>query len=191
MFKTSHTNKRLGHITQKALILLSTGASLSLTRRPDRYFRIIGSAAKEWQKINQRSLHEAIKKLYQSKMIDCKDNGDGTTSLTISDNGKNRILKYNIENLKIKKPKRWDGLWRIVIFDIPESKKKARDAVSGKLKAIGMMPIQKSVFICPYNCKDEIDFITEIFEITPFVRFITANEIDISLDLKRKFGIIS
>ncbi|HEY4519046.1 hypothetical protein A3A18_01795 [Candidatus Azambacteria bacterium RIFCSPLOWO2_01_FULL_44_84] len=191
MFKTSHTNKRLGHITQKALILLSTGASLSLTRRPDRYFRIIGSAAKEWQKINQRSLHEAIKKLYQSKMIDCKDNGDGITLLTISDNGKNRILKYNIENLKIKKPKRWDGLWRIVIFDIPESKKKARDAVSGKLKAIGMMPIQKSVFICPYNCKDEIDFITEIFEITPFVRFITANEIDIALDLKRKFGIIS
>jgi len=191
VFKTSHTNKRLGHITQKALILLSTGASLSLTRRPDRYFRIIGSAAKEWQKINQRSLHEAIKKLYQSKMIDCKDNGDGITLLTISDNGKNRILKYNIENLKIKKPKRWDGLWRIVIFDIPESKKKARDAVSGKLKAIGMMPIQKSVFICPYNCKDEIDFITEIFEITPFVRFITANEIDIALDLKRKFGIIS
>lgn len=164
---------------------------MSLTRRPDRYFRIIGSAAKEWQKINQRSLHEAIKKLYQSKMIDCKDNGDGITLLTISDNGKNRILKYNIENLKIKKPKRWDGLWRIVIFDIPESKKKARDAVSGKLKAIGMMPIQKSVFICPYNCKDEIDFITEIFEITPFVRFITANEIDIALDLKRKFGIIS
>ena len=102
---------------------------------------------------------------------------------------KNRVLKYKLDDIKIKNTNKWDGLWRIVIFDIPERQKRARDALSLKLKEIGMLPIQKSVFASPYECKNEIDFISEIFSVKPYVRYILAKEIDIALDLKRKFRI--
>ncbi len=163
---------------------------LSLTRRPDVYFSVVKKIAKEWRKINERSLREAIKNLYKSKMVDYKENNDGTINLILSEEGRNRILKYNLDKIEIKKPSQWDKLWRLVIFDIPEDKNLGRKALGAKLKELGFYPMQKSVFIHPYECKDEIDFITEIFELAPYVRFLRVKDVDIELDLKNKFHLV-
>jgi len=52
---------------------------------------------------------------------------------------------------------------------------------------LGFYPLQKSVFIHPYECKDEIDFITEIFDLAPYVRFLRVKDIDIEQDLEERF----
>ncbi|KKS26475.1 MAG: hypothetical protein UU84_C0026G0007 [Candidatus Yanofskybacteria bacterium GW2011_GWC2_41_9] len=160
---------------------------MSLTRRPDAYFRIVKGMVKEWRKINERNLRIAIKNLYKSKMVDFRENQDGTVLTILTDKGKKRILKYDIDKIEIKKPMRWDKLWRLVIFDIPEDKNLGRKALAAKLKELGFYPMQKSVFIHPYECKDEIDFIIEIFELSPYVRFLRVKDIDIELDLKERF----
>ncbi len=160
---------------------------MSLTNRPDAYFRVARQIAKEWGKMNERNLREAIKRLYQSKLIDCRENKDKSVSLILTDDGKDRILRHEIDKIEIKKPAHWDNLWRMVIFDIPEDKKPGRDALNVKLKEIGFYPMQKSVFIHPYECKDEIDFIIELFELAPHVRFLRVKDIDIELHLKDIF----
>ena len=175
---------------QKILLLLEAGVILGFTRRPDTYFKIVKKVAKEWQNINKRALYRSIKKLYQSQLVDFKENQDGTASLVLTDKGKKRTLRYDIDNIKIKKPNCWDHLWRLVIFDIPEDEKKARNAFHSKLKDLGFYPMQKSVFVYPYDCQDEVYFIAELFDIKPYVRFIVAKDIDISLHLKHKFGLI-
>ena len=179
--------KRMGPMSKKIMLLLIGGASLSLTRRPDAYFRIVKGMVKEWRKINERNLRIAIKNLYKSKMVDFRENQDGTVLTILTDKGKKRILKYDIDKIEIKKPNRWDKLWRLVIFDIPEDKNLGRKALAAKLKELGFYPMQKSVFIHPYECKDEIDFIIEIFELSPYVRFLRVKDIDIELDLKERF----
>lgn len=163
---------------------------MSLTRRPDAYFRVVKNIAKEWHKINERNLRIVIKNLYKSKMVDYKENSDGTVNLILAEEGKNRILKYNLDKIEIKKPVQWDKLWRLVIFDIPEDKNKGRKALGAKLKELGFYPMQKSVFIHPYECKDEIDFITELFELAPYVRFLRVKDVDIELDLKERFHLL-
>ena len=182
--------KHLGPASKKVLLLLEAGLVLSLTRRPDHYFRVLKKASKEWKKINERYLRETIKRLYQSKLIDYKEDKDGTVMLTLSEKGKSRILKYDIDKIEIKKSARWDKLWRLVVFDIPEDKNLGRKALAAKLKELGFYPMQKSVFIYPYECKDEIDFITEIFELSPYVRFLRVKDIDIELDLKERFYLL-
>jgi DNA-binding transcriptional regulator PaaX len=127
--------------------------------------------------------------LYQSQLVDFKENKDGTISLVLTDKGKKKTLQYNIDTLKIKKPIHWDKLWRLVIFDIPEKEKKGRDALAGKLKQLGFYPMQKSVFIHPYECKNEVDFIIEIFNLRRYVRFLVVKEIDVELDLRNRFGL--
>ena len=179
--------RHLGPVGKKILLLLSAGLALSLTRRPDTYFRIIKSTAKEWRKINERSLREAIRKLYGSKIIDYRENKDGTVKLVLTGAGQKKALVYNLDKIEIKKPAQWDKLWRLVIFDIPENKKKGRMALALKLKEIGFYPMQKSVFIHPYECKNEIDFIVEIFDLAPYVRFLRVKDIDIELDLRSRF----
>ncbi len=179
--------RQLGPTAKKILVLLEGGLILSLTRRPDAYFKIIKKIAKEWKKINELNLKRTIKRLYRSKLIDYKDNNDGTVSLILSDSGKRRVIKYSLDKIKIKKPIQWDKLWRLVIFDIPEDKNLGRKALAAKLKELGFYPMQKSVYIYPYECKNEIDFIAEIFELAPYIRFLRVKNTDIDLDLKNKF----
>lgn len=185
--KRNSKRLQIGPVAQKILVFLSAGVSLALTNRPDRFFRILKSAKKEWGKINSRSLREAIYNLYQSQMVDYRENNDGTVTMILTDNGKKKSLKYNLDKMGIKRPIKWDGFWRIVIFDIPEYKKQARNALGLKLRQLGFYSLQKSVYVHPFDCKDEIDFISEIFEVKPFVRFILAKDIDVALNLKNRF----
>src|SRR3989344_3419862 len=53
--------------------------------------------------------------------------------------GKERFLQHQFNILALPRAKRWDGKWRIVLFDIPEPKKKIRDSLRRKLKALGFL----------------------------------------------------
>src|SRR3989304_8673735 len=79
--------------------------------------------------------------------------------------GKKILKEVVFNNLKIDIPKRWDGKWRMVIFDIPEENKNSRDIVREKLKQIGFLRIQKSVYLFPYECTKEIVFLAERLDI--------------------------
>jgi hypothetical protein len=114
---------------------------------------------------------------------------DGQQILTLSEDGKKRVLNFNLDQMTIKKPKTWDGYWRIVIFDIPERRKQGREAFRGKLKQLGFYQLQRSCFIHPFDCKSEIDFISEVFEVSPFVNFIVAKEVEGAPLLKKSFGL--
>lgn len=65
-------------------------------------------------------------------------------------------IRENIPILKLA-AKPWDGKWRIVIFDIPEKKKKRRESLRRKLVDLGFGRWQKSVYIIPHDIRDEIN----------------------------------
>lgn len=172
---------------EKVMLLLKAGAVLSLTGSLSAQFRIARAVAREWREIERRALYDAIRKLYQSQLVDIRENDDATVSLRLSQEGKERVLRYDLDKLTLPKSKHWDGLWRMVIFDIPESQKQARNALSEKLKQLGFTALQKSVFVYPYDCKDEVDFVVEIFNVRPYVRFLLVQESDVDLHLRAKF----
>lgn len=176
--------------TQKVLLLFAGGLALGLNRSSSQYFKIIKSVHKEWKKINRRELNQAIKSLYRSKMIEIREGKDETIALVINNAGKKKVLVYNLDEIKINKPKHWDGKWRIVVFDIPEKHKPAREALRKKLKELEFYQMQKSIFVTPYECEDEINFILEMFKIRPYARYIVAQRIDNQLHLKKIFDLI-
>ncbi|MDP4001208.1 MAG: hypothetical protein Q8P83_03130 [bacterium] len=111
------------------------------------------------------------------------------TIIRLTKKGKSRVLKYNFEKIKIETQKRWDKKWRIIIFDIPELHKSARIAFMRKLREIGFSMFQKSVWIIPYPCEDEIDFIKEIYGITQHVNLIIAEKIDKESKFKKIYNL--
>jgi DNA-binding transcriptional regulator PaaX len=139
-------------------------------------------------KKDRRMFNNAIYRLKKQRMVKMYYK-DGKEMIEITEKGKKRLLKYEFDDMKIKKPKKWDGLWRIVIFDIPEKRKKARNAINLKLKELGFYPIQKSTFIFPYECRNEIDFVAEHFFARKYINYIVAKEIDNSNNLKKIFKI--
>ena len=183
-------SRGFGEIQQKTLLLLLSGLALGLSGSPKAYFQIIKTASKNWQEIEKRALRRAINGLYKSKLIDEKQNKDGSITIVLTAEGKKKALTYDLENIKIKKPVRWDKKWRIVLFDIPENRKKIREILRFHLKKLGFRELQKSVFAYPFDCKDEIDYLIEFYDIRRFVRFMIADSIDNELHLKQKFGFI-
>ena len=179
----------LGHNQQKILLLLWGGVGLALARSPSQYFRVIKGVGQEWDKINRRALHQAIRSLYKSKLIMEKENSDGLVTIVLTDKGRRKAITFNIETMKIKQPAHWDKMWRLVLFDIPEKRKTAREALRVTLRKLGFGEFQKSVFIYPYECQNELDYIIEFFKIRPYVRTITAITMDNELHLKEKFDL--
>lgn len=180
----------LGIIQRKILLLLIGGITLGLSGSPRRYFKVLNAITKEWENINKDSLKRAIERLYESKLVAEKRNLDGTVTLVLTDNGKQKALIYNLEKIKIKSPKIWDKKWRIVLFDIPNDRNRIRDILRRHFKNLGFYEFQKSVFVHPYSCKDEIDYLIEFYDIRTFVRFIVADSIDNEFHLKHYFGLI-
>lgn len=181
------TAESLGPTAQKILVLLLGGFALGLSRSPTQHFRIISTIRKDIAKINSRALHNTIRTLYKSKLIDAVDNPDGSTTLILTEKGKKKALTYNIENMRIQPMKKWDKKWRVVLFDIPEKRRKMREALVRALKTMEFYQFQKSVFVHPLECKNEVDFVIEFFAIRPHVRLITADHVDNELHLKNLF----
>lgn len=183
-------SRGLGNVQRKTLLLLSAGFVLGLSHSPKVSFKILKGVAKEWEEINQQSLKRAIRNLYESKMIKMKySKKKDAVTIVVSDRGRKKALTYEINEMGIKKPKKWDGRWRIILFDIPETHKKVRDALRHQLKKLGFFEYQKSVFVHPYNCKDEMDYIIEFWSMRKYVRFIVADSLDNELHLKKHFGL--
>jgi DNA-binding transcriptional regulator PaaX len=99
-------------------------------------------------------------------------------TVSITEKGIKKTLIIDIENLEIKHSKKWDGQWRIVFFDIPEKYKTSRDALTSKLKMLGFKQIQKSVYVFPFECFEEIEKLRCFYNIRPYTFLITANKIE-------------
>lgn len=69
-------------------------------------------------------------------------------SLTATGRQKLRNIKLNSQNHLISTT--WDGYWRIVIIDIPETRKKERDAIRYILKKAQFIALKNSVWISPH-----------------------------------------
>lgn len=164
--------------------------ALGLSGSPAQYFKIIKATGGAWKDIEKRALHRAIRNLYRSKLVNIEEKSDETLILTINEKGREKILKYKLHEMKIPQMSKWDKKWRMVVFDIPEPKKKVRDIFRFHLKKLDFLEFQKSIFIHPFECKNEIDFLIEFYNIRPHVRFIIAEEIDNQLHLKKHFGLL-
>src|SRR3989344_79007 len=51
---------------------------------------------------------------------------------------------------------KWDAKWRVVIFDIPQELHNKRNLFRNKLRLMGFYMIQKSIFVFPYPCEEEL-----------------------------------
>jgi len=69
----------------------------------------------------------------------------------------------------IKRPKKWDGKWRIVIFDIPDKRKSSRDVLRRKLLLLGFIKIQESVYVYPFECTEVVMSQSAVFDVSQYV----------------------
>ena len=145
-----------------------------------KYFK--PNTASERQRIKR-----SVYRLESAGFIKQKDHNEGVFMLT--EKGREKAMIYALAQMKIASQKTWDKKWRLIMFDVPEKKVQARRAINFALKRLGCVQYQKSIFITPFPCEKEIDFVGEAFGLRGHIRIVTASEVEKSEILKKVFKI--
>jgi len=166
--------KNYGQLTGKVLQMLSAGFVLNFSKDKKQRFELHKECDRIWQTIDRKQLYHVLRRLKMNGLVKTLKNKQGSEKIYLSNTGKACALQYQFKNLQLKRKKKWDKKWRIVLFDIAESQKKIRDALRRKLKNLDFLEFQKSVFIYPFPCKDKINFVINHFNIEDNVYYLEA-----------------
>ena len=146
-------------------------------------FKIFGGS----KKYSKRQIRSAVNNIKRQKLIEYVCDKDGKTIVKITKKGEAKLKSFSICLIEIKKPKKWDGKWRLVMFDIPMRFTKGREALRYYLKKLNFFQFQKSAWIYPYPCEDEIIFVADFFGVEKCVEVLTTESILRDEKLKKHF----
>ena len=186
---------KLGYVQRKLLLLMLGGLSIGLSGNPRRAFYILKKIQWEWgninreKKITEGNLKQSIKRLYDSKLITVRKKTDGTTEIVLTEKGREVAIEIDATKIKPKKLKNWDKKWRVIIFDIPENRRAKRDAFRKKIKELGFLELQKSVWVSPIDYKKEIRYLIKAFQGGRYINFMIVEFIEDEKYLKKHFKI--
>jgi len=123
-----------------------------------------------------RKIWHSFHSLKQQHALEFTKETDDYLVYKLNEKGKEKLKKFVFDELEINQSKEWDEKWRLVIFDIPESRRKTRTALRNKLIDLGFYQCQKSAWIYPFPCLEEIEFLKDVLDIKPFVKLFLVEE---------------
>lgn len=154
--------KPKSEIVEDVLKWLLTGSVVAIASTSPYFVSSLLKQAHEWKKYPKSKVSNTFYRLRKQGFIRIeKRNRQMYISLTAK--GREKAGIYQIDKLQITKPKRWDHKWRFLLFDISEERKISREALRGKLKELGFVQFQKSVWIHPFDCRAEIGLLQDFF----------------------------
>src|SRR3989338_4199257 len=142
-----------------------------------------------WRKYKKRNVADTFSRLKKQGHIEIQKR-NRQVYIHLTPKGKALAGWLQIDALEITRPKRCDGDYHIIMFDIEQLRKPHREAFRGKLKELGFYPLQKSVWLCPFPCRDEVELLKEFFGLTDKeVRYITTPDIGDDQEVRRFFDL--
>ncbi|MBI4093384.1 hypothetical protein HY417_00315 [Candidatus Kaiserbacteria bacterium] len=130
-------------------------------------------------------VHGAINRLVSKGELR-RINRRGKPMLEITDIGRRRLARVAMANHKPTQ-REWDGKWRVVIFDIPESMRGKRDMLRRMLLRIGFLQMQKSVWVYPFSCEEFIQLLKTDLSIRGKVKYLVCESIEGDTKIGRHF----
>jgi CRISPR/Cas system-associated endoribonuclease Cas2 len=107
----------------------------------------------------------------------------------VTEAGEQMLEIESLRKENAKKPKRWDGQWRVVLFDIPERRRGVRNRLRLFMQEYGFVRLQDSVWIYPYDCEDLIALAKANFRIGFDVLYMIVERLERDAQLRIHFGL--
>ncbi len=124
--------------------------------------------------VSKKKIYDTVFRLTSQGLVELAND-----RYSISDDG--AILIHTID-------KKRDGVWKIIIFDIPETKRQVRNVLRSKLTSLGFKKWQNSIWISPFTLAPEIE--DELNQLAKhfFIRLMKTTEINETADLEKLFA---
>ena len=128
-----------------------------------------------------------ISRLAGRGFIVFKKNETGKIYAKLTDKGRSELMRYKLEELIVNKPRRWDGKWRIVIFDIKELRRRERDRMRKELISLGFQHLQHSVWIYPYECNEFITLLKTYYGLGRSLLYLVVDKLEDDRQFREMF----
>ena len=112
---------------------------------------------------------------------------NGKRYARITETGEHLLALESMREASMQKQKRWDGRWRVVLFDIPERRRGVRNRLRLFMQEYGFVRLQDSVWIYPYDCEDLIALVKADFRIGADVLYMIVERLERDKHLREHF----
>lgn len=151
----------------------------------------IGYAIKADEKTRRKKLYSYASYLKRKKYLSVSRIPAGCMRVSLTPRGRTRALYARARRLlstRIVRPARWDRKWRLILFDIAAHERGKRNAFRGFIKRIGAVMVQKSVWVHPFDCSEQIHLLREYFGLSDEeLRLVVADDIGNDSGLRKAF----
>ncbi len=174
-------------LTKAILIVLGTGTALAMALMAPNALKVL----KPFLGGGRRSNHErdriqrALRALHRRRLIEYRERGN-KMYLYVTESGKKYVRQFELDNFELPEGV-WDKKWRVILFDIPERSGGGRRAFQQHLKILGCFAFQKSVFVYPYDCHEEIESLASFWEVERYVHYFVTKDLGKCEGAARKF----
>lgn len=122
--------------------------------------------------LKKSNLSKVLKHLREKGWVEFTD--DSSLLIRFTDKGKEKAVLAKI----LLEEDKWDGRWRMVLFDIPEKRRVVRDVLRAKLKSWGFMPWQQSIWITKKNCTKPLREFIKNVGIKEWVKVLESDDVE-------------
>lgn len=181
--------KPKSEIVKDVFSWLFIGGAIAVAATSPYFLRNLLQGASQWKKYPKRKVSDTFYQLRKRGLLDWKEE-NGQIYISLTAEGRKKAGMFQIDVLKIARSKRWDGKWRILLFDIKEKKKPYREALRGKLIELGFLQLQKSAWVHAFECGAEIELLKDFFGLSEKeARLILVENIGEDMELKKEFNL--
>lgn len=124
-------------------------------------------------KLRPSTLARVAAELRRQKLVEIAKNGKHL-HIQPSVKGIHRLQRAAIDKVTIAEPSEWDGIWRMVTYDVPRAQSAQRRLFAQELRRLGFVMIRESVWFHKYP---SFDAVLELARYCNLQRHITLAEI--------------
>ncbi len=164
------SKRRKTYVQDAVLSVIAVAGILAITAVAPNALRLLGGTGRKGFRFNYQTrsvLTRLVEKGHIRFVIQ-----NGKKRIEITNAGKRAAeLAAAKQALSTQKPRRWDERWRVIMFDIPERRKKDRDQLRRTMIDAGFLCFQDSVWIFPYDCEDLVTLLKVDMRLGDAVRY--------------------
>lgn len=163
---------------EKLLACLNAGFALSVTHSAHKQQYILRTLPADLKRIDRRHITRSLRALEREGLVRGRSTADGGMRIELTPHAKERLGALELRRLSTVRPTKWDRKWRLLIYDVPEERKKGRDAIRYELRNIGFIELQHSVWLFPFDVTDILRLMRELYDLQYELIVLTADRFD-------------
>lgn len=130
------------------------------------------------------SFFRSLKRLEKDGLV-IHETIKGKQVYSLTEKGRNSLFMKPIK----KEKRRWDKKWRVLIFDVPEDKKRIREKIRNTLHDWEFKRVQDSVWVYPYDSEDLVTLLKADLRIGKELLYLVVEEMEGDKDACIHFGL--